>query len=119
MFIADGAYDGEPTVKALTDRFGALIEITTPLPKNAILSADATQNPSIRGRYISEIEADSRIAWQKSSGNNQRSRIEQIDRWKAVIRSKLKTHSFESQKTEVKIGVRILNRMTELGRPKF
>jgi hypothetical protein len=60
------------------------------------------------------------MAWQKSSGYNQRSRIEtQIGRWKAVIGSKLKTRSFESQKTEVKIGVRILNRMTELGRPKF
>jgi hypothetical protein len=60
------------------------------------------------------------MAWQKSSGYNQRSHIEtQIGRWKAVIGSKLKTRSFESQKTEVKIGVRILNRMTELGRPGF
>ena len=33
MFIADGAYDGEPTVKALTDRFGALIEVTIPQPR--------------------------------------------------------------------------------------
>jgi hypothetical protein len=40
-------------------------------------------------------------------------------RWKAVIESKLKARSFENQKTEAKIGVRILNRMTELGRPKF
>ena len=41
MFIADGAYGGEPTVKALTDLFGALIEVTIPPPKNAILSPDA------------------------------------------------------------------------------
>jgi hypothetical protein len=119
-FLADGAYDGEPTVKALTDRFGALIEVTIPPPKNAVLSHDAAQNPSIRDRHIVEIEAHGRMAWQKSSGYNQRSRIEtQIGRWKAVIGHKLKARSFENQKTEAKIGVRALNRMTELGRPNF
>jgi hypothetical protein len=119
-FLADGAYDGEPTVMALTDRFGPLIEVTIPPPKNAVLSPDASRDPSIRDRHIAEIEADGRMAWQKSSGYNQRSRIEtQISRWKAVIGSKLKARSFENQKTEAKIGVRILNRMTELGRPKF
>lgn len=120
IFIADGAYDGEPTVKALTDRFGALIEVTITPPKNAILSPDAAQNPSIRDRHIAEIEAHGRMAWQKSSGYNQRSRIEtQMGRWKAVVGHKLKARSFENQKTEAKIGVRNLNRMTALGRTKF
>jgi len=36
-----------------------------------------------------------------------------------VIGPKLKMRSCENQKTEAKIGVRILNRMTELGRPNF
>jgi hypothetical protein len=119
-FLADGAYDGEPTVKALTDRFGALIEVTIPPPKNVVLSPDAAQNPSIRDRHIAEIEAHGRMAWQQSSGYNQRSRIEtHIGRWKAFIGHKLKARSFENQKTEPKIGVRVLNRMTELGRPNF
>ena len=60
------------------------------------------------------------MAWQTSSGYNQRSRIEtQIGRWKAVVGPKLKARSFENQKTEAKIGVRVLNRMTEFGRPNF
>jgi hypothetical protein len=60
------------------------------------------------------------MALQTSSGYNQRSRIEtQIGRWKAVVGPKLKARNFENQKTEAKIGVRILNRMTELGRPSF
>jgi hypothetical protein len=42
-----------------------------------------------------------------------------MGRWKAVVGPKLKARSFENQKTEAKIGVRILNRMTELGRPNF
>ena len=120
LFLADGAYDGEPTVKALTDRFGPLMEVTIPPPKNAILSPDAAQDPSARDGHIAEIETHGRMAWQTSSGYNQRSRIEtQIGRWKTVIGSKLKARDFENQKTEAKIGVRILNRMTELGRPKF
>ena len=43
----------------------------------------------------------------------------QMGRWKAVIGPKLKARHFDNQKTEAKIGVRVLNRMTELGRPKF
>lgn len=120
MFIADGAYDGEPMVKALTERFGSEIKVTIPPPKNAILSPDAAQNPNRRDTHIADIAAHGRMAWQTSSGYNQRSRGETLmGRWKAVIGSKLKARSFENQKTKVKIGVRVLNRMTGLGRPSF
>ena len=120
MFIADGAYDGEPTCAVLTERFGASIKVKILPPKNTVLSPDAARNQNIRDRHIAGIAAHGRMAWQKSSGYNQRSRIEtQIDRWKAVIGPKLKARNFEHQKTEAKIGVRILNRMTELGRPNF
>jgi len=60
------------------------------------------------------------MAWQKASGYNQRSRIEtQMSRWKAVIGPKLKARRFENQKTEAKIGVRVLNRMAGFGSPNF
>ena len=42
-----------------------------------------------------------------------------MGRWTAAIGPKLKVRGFENRKTEAKIGVRILNRMTELGRPNF
>lgn len=120
MFIGDGAYDGEPTVKALTQRFGSAIKVTIPPPKNAVLNSDAAQSPSTRHRHIADIAAHGRMAWQTSSGYNQRSRGETLmGRWKAVIGPKLKARSLENQKTEAKIGVRVLNRMTELGRPNF
>ncbi|SFF19857.1 hypothetical protein SAMN04488523_1486, partial [Sulfitobacter brevis] len=91
-----------------------------PPPKNAVLSPDAAQNPSTRDCHIADIAARGRMAWQTSSGYNQRSRGETLmGRWKAVIGPKLKARSFENQKTEAKIGVRILDRMTELGRPNF
>jgi hypothetical protein len=38
---------------------------------------------------------------------------------KAVAKPKLKARNFENQKTEAKIDVCILYRMTELGRPNF
>jgi len=57
---------------------------------------------------------------QKSTGYNKRSRAEtQMGRWKAVIGPKVKARHFDNEKTEAKIGVRVLNRITELGRPKF
>ncbi|MEF3129255.1 IS5/IS1182 family transposase, partial [Rhizobium leguminosarum] len=37
-------------------------------------------------------------------------------RWKTVIGPKLKARNLDNQKTEAKIGVRVLNRMTEFSR---
>uniref|UniRef100_UPI0001805F21 transposase n=1 Tax=Octadecabacter antarcticus TaxID=1217908 RepID=UPI0001805F21 len=83
LFLADGAYDGEPTCAALTERFGSAIKVAIPPRKNAVLSPDATQNLSIRDRHIADIRAHGRMAWQKSSGYNQWSRGETLmGRWK-------------------------------------
>ena len=119
-FIADGAYDGDLTNGLLVKLFGIDVEITIPPPKTAVLSADAAVNPTPRDQRIAEIRTGGRMAWQVSSGYNQRSRGEtQMGRWKMVIGPKLKARSFPNQKTEAKIGDHILNKMTELGRAKF
>jgi len=119
-FLAEGAYDGEPTSDLLAARFGSMIEVTIPPPKNAILSNNAAQNPTSRDCHIADIAARGRIAWQTASGYNQRSRGETLmGRWKGGIAPKLKARGFENQRTEAQIGVRVLNRMTRLGRPRF
>ena len=119
-FIADGAYDGTPTSDLLVKLFGVDVEITIPPPKTAVLSAKAAVNPTLRDQHISAIRSGGRMAWQVSSGYNQRSRAEtQMGRWKMVIGPKLKARSFPNQKTEAKIGTHILNKMTGLGRAKF
>ena len=60
------------------------------------------------------------MAWQKATGYNQRSRIEtRMGRWKTVIGPKLRPRDLDNQRTEAKIGVRVLNRMTGLGCPRF
>jgi hypothetical protein len=97
--LADGAYDGEPTIDLLTKRFGSAIKVTIPPPKNAVLSPDAAQNPSTQDCNIADIAARGRMAWQTSSGYNQRSRGETLmGRWGVVIGPKLKARSFKNQK---------------------
>jgi hypothetical protein len=60
------------------------------------------------------------MARQSGSRYNQCSRIEaQMGRWKTIIGPKLKARCYENQQTVAKISVTILNKMTELGRPKF
>lgn len=119
-FIADGAYDGVQTRNLLAARFRDHADVIIPPPRNAVASADAATHPTVRDRHIAEIGQRGRLAWQKSIGYNQRSRIEtQISRWKAVIGPKLQARTLGNQKTEARIGVRVLNRMTELGRPIF
>ena len=120
QFIADGAYDGDPTSDLLIERFGETVEIIIPPPKNAVSSPDAVDNPTLRDQRLAAIRTGGRMAWQVSSGYNQRSRGEtQMGRWKMVIGSKLKARNFPNQKTEANIGAYILNKMTELGRPEF
>ncbi|MBX5212429.1 IS5 family transposase [Rhizobium sp. NZLR11] len=119
-FIADGAYDGVQTRNLLAARLADNPDVIIPPPKNAVANSDAAVKPTVRDRHIAEIALRGRLAWQKSTGYNQRTRIEtQMGRWKAVIGPKLRARKFDNQKTEARIGVRVLNRMTELGRPVF
>jgi hypothetical protein len=119
-FVADGANDGAPTRDLRAARLGEIVDVIFPPPKNAVASPQSALAPSVRDSHIAEIETRGRLAWQKSSGYNKRSRVEtQMGRWKAVIGPKLRARNFENQKTEANIGIRVLNRMTELGRPEF
>ncbi|MBP2444260.1 hypothetical protein JOH51_001699 [Rhizobium leguminosarum] len=119
-FIADGAYDGAPTRHFLETRLGENTEVIIPPPKTAVASPTCALEPTVRDRHIAEIQARGRLGWQVSTGYNQRSRVEtQMGRWKSVIGRKLRARNFENQQTEARIGVRVLNKMTGLGRPKF
>lgn len=119
-FIADGAYDGAPVSDLVGAQFGNQIEIIIPPPKNAVLSVNAAHDPTSRDCHIDAIATQGRMNWQRSSGYNQRSRIEaQMGRWKTVIGPKLKARTLVNQRTEAAIGASILNRITRLGRAEF
>jgi hypothetical protein len=51
-FIADGAYDGDPTSALLAERFCTAVEIIIPPPKTAVLSPDGGGNPTLRDQRI-------------------------------------------------------------------
>mgnify|MGYP001260131058 CR=1 FL=1 len=119
-FMADGAYDGAPTSDLLVKLCGVDVEIIILPAKTAVLSAEAAVNPTLRDQRISAIRTGGRMAWQVSSGYNQRSRAEtQMGRWKMVIGPKLKARSFPNQRTEAKISTHILNKMNELSLVRF
>jgi hypothetical protein len=56
--------------------------------------------------------------WQKTSGYNRRSKVEAaIGRYKRVIGDALRSREDARRLCEVKIAVKVLNRMLELGCP--
>ena len=119
-FLADGAYDGASTRDLLRERYGETLDVVIPPPKNAVTRPQSARDPTVRDRYIAQIRSNGRMAWQAATGYNQRSRIEtQIGRWKGVIGPKLKSRSFSRQITEIKVGQKVLNTRTALGRPVF
>ena len=119
-FLADGAYDGASTRDLLRERYGETLDVVIPPPKNAVIRPQSARGSTVRDRHIAQIRSNGRMAWQVATGYNQRSRIEtQIGRWKGVIGPKLKSRSFSRQITEIKVGQKVLNTMTALGRPVF
>ena len=119
-FLADGAYDGASTRDLLRERYGETLDVVIPPPKNAVTRPQSARDPTVRDRHIAQIRSNGRMAWQVATGYNQRSRIEtQVGRWKGVVGPKLKSRSFSRQITEIKVGQKVLNTMTALGRPVF
>ena len=114
-FLGDGAYDGAPSEAVIRDAFGPEVEIVVPPPSDAIRG-----DSSMRNAHIAYIEEHGRIAWQKTTGYNERSRVEaQIGRYKSVIGRRLQSRNLETQQTETAIGVKSLNRMTRTGRAAY
>ena len=114
-FLGDGAYDGAPSEAVIRDAFGPEVEIVVPPPSDAVRG-----DSSMRNAHIAFIEEHGRIAWQKTTGYNERSGVEaQIGRYKSVIGRRLRSRNLEAQQTETAIGVKSLNRMTRTGRAVY
>ena len=80
----------------------------------------AESAPTQRDRHLQHIADHGRRAWQRASGYTKRARAEAaIGRWKQVIGDRLRAHTDERRATEVDVAVYVLNRMQDLGRPKY
>jgi hypothetical protein len=90
-----------------------------PPRRDAVPSAAAETAPTQRGRHLRLIAEHGRLGWQKASGYNRRALAEAaMSRYKRVIGDALRSRADRRQATEVAIGVHVLNRMLELGRPE-
>ena len=118
-FTADGAYDQEGVAAAVTARHPEAAVIVPPR-STAVPSDTAETAPTQRDQHLQCIAEHGRAAWQKASGYNSRARVEAtIGRFKQVIGDGLRCRTDQRRATEVEVAVHALNRMLELGRPKF
>ncbi len=116
-FLADGAYDRSHVLDAVFAKTPTVRFIVPPC-KGAVLGSTARTAPTQRDLDIRSIKQHGRMNWQKASGYNRRSKVEAaISRYKRVIGEALRSREDARRVCEVKIAVKVLNRMTELGRP--
>ena len=113
IFMADGAYDGEPSYQQIKQKSPDATCIIPP-PKNAVKG----NNPE-RNQHIEDIENHGRMGWQQKTNYGLRSHVElAMQRYKRIIGNTLKARNVPQQITEAQASVRLLNRMTQLGMPK-
>ena len=115
----DGAYDQDRVYASVAQRHPEAAIIVPP-SSTAVPSKMAERESTQRDCHVQAIAAHGRMAWQKASGYNRRARAETaVGRWKRVIGDGLRSHTDERRTTEVEVAVHVLNRMLELGRPKY
>jgi hypothetical protein len=87
---------------------------------NAVPSGTAETAPTQRDRHLQSIDEQGRMGWQAASGYNWRALVDaDVSRFKRVIGDGLRSRTDRRRATEVAIAVGALNRMLELGRPKY
>ncbi|KTA91795.1 transposase [Aeromonas salmonicida subsp. smithia] len=113
---ADRAYDGRPTYHTIAGH-GEGVTVAIP-PRATAVAEETTGPPCQRDRHLAMIQEKGRLFWQKTVGYGKRALVETMMAcWKALIGPRLRARSFAGQKTEVAIGVAVLNRLLSVARP--
>ena len=114
IFIADGAYDGDPVSKAVLS-LQPDAKVIVPPHKTAVCSLTGD---SQRDNHIQVIDRYGRIAWQKKTGYGLRNYAElAMQRVKRIFGNTMKARKLPQQKAETWASAVALNRMTGLGMP--
>lgn len=118
--LGDGAYDTIDCREAIYDRGGkqvippkrtARMQRKDPIP--CLIPRDMAIN------RINELGPEGRAQWKKEIGYHRRSLAETfMFRYKTIVGDRLSARRQQTQITEVKIKLDVINRMTELGMPK-
>ena len=119
LVSADGAYDGEPVYRAVSERQPDPPAAGVIPPRaSAVPSPTADTAPTQRDRHLRMIRDKGRMGWQKAVGYGRRSLGETaVFRYKAIIGRGLRARTLPTQKTEARVACSVLNRMTRLGMP--
>ena len=118
-FIGDGAYDQTGIYSTVAQRHPD-VDVIIPPRSTAVPSEMAESTPTQRDRHLQSIVEHGRMGWQKRSGYTRRALVEtSISCFKRGIGDALRSQTDRRRATEVAIVTRALNRMLELGRPKF
>ncbi len=117
-FTGDGAYDQDGVYASVTERYPEA-RVIVPPRSTAVPGQTAETAPTQRDQHLQLIAEHGRMGWQKAFGYNRRALAEAtIGRFKRVIGDGLHARTDQRQATEMNVGVAVLNRMLELGRPK-
>ena len=115
--LADGAYDGEPVYRAISDRHPTAA-VTIPPRATAVPGQKAGTTSTQRDHHIQQIAEKGRMSWQAATGYGRRALVETaFFRYKVLIGRSLRARTLPAQKVEVRIACAVLNRMTSLGMP--
>ncbi len=113
-FTADAAYD---TIAVYDSAAARGAKVIVPPTRTAAVSR-RTPRSAARDRTIRKVKKIGRRRWKNKSGYHGQSRVENaFFRYKTIIGDRLHSRTTCAQATEVVLACRILNRMTELGRP--
>ena len=94
-------------------------EVVVPPLKNARLSKSRAPGASARNTTIQLIHGVGQRAWKKQVGYHQQARVENtFYRYKTLLGGRLRSRAANSQATEARLAVDVLNRMLELGAPR-
>ena len=117
--IADGAYDGEPVYRAVSERQpDPPAAVVIPPRATAVPSPTADTAPTQRDQHIRMIRDKGRMGWQRAVGYGKRSLGETaVFRYKAIIGRRLRARTLPAQRTEARVACSVLNRMTRPGMP--
>jgi hypothetical protein len=122
-FGGDGAYDKQKVYDTLRDRADRqhhALAIKIPPRQDAKIwqHGNCQSPPHPRDENLRYIRKHGRKKWKRECGYHRRSLAETtVFRYKRMIGEKLGSRRIETQRTEARIGCKVLNRMTTFGMP--
>ena len=117
-FTADGAYDSRQIYDAVARAGTPDVTVVIPPSRRAAFDSGAGPPWDQRNDAIERIAEVGRRQWRKDSGAHRQARAENtMFRYKRIIGDGLRARSFEAQRREAMVAVRVLNGMTQLGKP--